>query len=137
MDGIAGCVEVIKPERIIANGSVIAGENTEPKRVIAKSGVAGSVDVAEKRVIAKSVVELGNAVSQDVIIIEHKGADTIVEADVEAVDERVTSNGYVATAAEVQDHRCSANCGILARAETAIEGQRSSANRGVEAGVTG
>ena len=78
MDGIAGSEEVITRERAIANGSVSVGDNIGRKCGIAKSAVAGSIDVGEKRVIAKSVVVVGKPVSEDVIIIEHKGAYTIV-----------------------------------------------------------
>ena len=96
-----------------------------------------AVDVAEKRESAKSVVAVGYIGTARVIIIERKAADSSVVAGDGVADERIRSNGRVATAAEVEDHRCSANCGILARPGTAVEGQRSSANTGVEAGVTG
>ena len=77
VDGIAGSEEVITRERAIANGSVSVGDNIGRKCGIAKSAVAGSIDVGEKRVIAKSVV-VDKSGSEDVIIIEHKGAYTIV-----------------------------------------------------------
>ena len=140
VDGKPASEGVITRERQSANGSVITGENTGKKRAIAKSAVAGSVDVAEQRGIAKSVVVVGCTGSARVIIIEHKGADTIVEAANGVVDERVSSNGHVLVAGEVEDHRCGANCGIGIRIGpgpcSTGEGQRSSTNTGVEAAVT-
>src|SRR5438552_169677 len=115
-------------ERESTNGSVTVGVNIVIERESAKSGVAGSVDVAEKRESAKSVVEVGNSVAELVIMIERKDADSIVVAGDAVVDERISSNGRVFIAAEVEDHRCSAKCSIGARPNTAVEGQRSSTN---------
>ncbi len=80
------------------------------KRDIPKSVVAGSVDVVKER----------------------KGADGIVKRAAVVIDERVNPNGRVPCAGGVEQHRCSADCGIgISR----VEDQRSSANTGVEAAV--
>ena len=136
-DPVTVSTQVITQERPITNGSVIVAVNICKKRRIAESVVAASVNVVKERKSTKSVVAVGKSGSARVIIIERKAADSIVVAGDGVEDERISSNGRVATAAEVEDHRCSANCGILARPGTAVEGQRSSTNTGVEAGVTG
>src|SRR6266496_3493281 len=107
------CGVVIIREREITNGSVLKAVNICKKRGIAKSVVAEPADVVKER----------------------KGADSVIIRAVVVEEKRIGSNGHVLCAAGIEQHRCSANCGILIRPGSG-EGQRSSANTGVEAGVT-
>src|SRR5207249_10419281 len=88
---------VIKDERVGTYGGVIKGISIERKRVIAKGAVVVAVDVAEKRESAKSVVAVGYIGTARVIIIERKAADSSVVAGDGVEDERIRSNGRVAT----------------------------------------
>src|SRR5205823_10839796 len=70
-----------------------------------------------------------------VIIIERKAADSSVAAGGAVKGHRVGSNGGVLSAAGVEQKRCRANCGI---GICVVEGQRSTANTGIEvAGAIG
>ncbi len=93
------------------------------ERVTPDGNVSQAVNIGKKRAIAKSVVR-----APVEVLIERKGAHSIVEVarvpEVRVPDERVSSNGRVPIAEDVEDHRCGANCRIGIRSGSG-EGQRS------------
>ena len=129
----AVCKEVIKQERIITHGRVAAGGKVTIERSIANGGVWIAISVELERLGANCRVVAGKAGTGRVIVSERKGAHSSVVFGVAVEGESVNSDGRVVIAAEVEDHRCSANCGI---GISSIEDQRSSANTGVEAAAT-
>jgi len=129
----AVCEGVIKQERIITHGRVAAGGKITIERSITNGGVGIAISVELERLSANCRVVAGKAGPSRVIVRERKGADSSVVFAAAVEGESANSNGRVVIAAEVEDHRCSANCGI---GISSVEGQRSSAKTGVEAGAT-
>ena len=76
-----------------------------------------------------------------VIIKKRKATNSTVERSNFVKKKRVGSISCVVVTGRIEQHRCSANRGIVisgdTRPRTGGEGQRSSANTGVEAGITG
>src|SRR5204863_443028 len=120
-------------------GGVIRAGSVRDKRGVANSVVAESVSVTSERKGAHSIVEEAKweAVCEEVIKQERATTHGRVAAGDNVIPQRARPRGSVSDPINVKLKRCSANCGILARPGTAVEGQRSSTNTGVEAGVTG
>jgi hypothetical protein len=108
------CEEAIKQERVITHGRVAASGKVTIERSITNGGVWIAISVELECLSANCRVVAGKTGLGRVVVRERKGADS-----------------SVVFAAEVEDHRCSANCGI---GISSVEDQRSSANAGVEAG---
>jgi hypothetical protein len=96
-------------------------------------GVWAAVSVELECLGANCRVVAGKAGLGRVIVRERKGADSSVVFGTAVEGESVSSHGRVVIAAEVEDHRCSANCGV---GIGSVEDQRSSADTGVEAAVS-
>ena len=78
----------------------------------------------------------GSVAIREHVVKKRKGAESIVAVAAYVVGKRPVSAGRIVRAVAVEQHRSSANCGIGNRRGSG-EGQRSSANTGVEAGGIG
>jgi hypothetical protein len=87
---------VIKQERLITNGGVCSGDLIKQKRGVTKSVVAESVNVTKEREGADSRIEVGNAGSEEVIILERAGTHGGVSSGINALTERLKANCRVA-----------------------------------------
>jgi len=125
------CEEAIKQERVITHGRVVASGKVTIERSITNGGVWIAISVELECLSANCRVVAGKTGLGRVVVRERKGADSSVVFAAAVEGESVNSNCRVVIAAEVEDHRCSANCGI---GISSVEDQRSSANAGVEAG---
>src|SRR5947207_15921882 len=118
-------VERREADSRVAVGNAVSGRVIILERVRADGGVSRGRNIGRKCGYAKSVV--GESVN---VIIERKGADSIVEGAAVVKDERVSSTGHIQRAAGVEQQRSGANCGIgIPR----VEHKRSSANTGIVA----
>ena len=94
------------------------------ERDITNGSVPDAVNIGLKRAMAERTV--GVSVH---IVSECKEADSTIGVAAVVKDKRVRSSGRVLCASCVEQERCRAQCGIKIRV---VEGQRSTANTGIE-----
>ena len=128
--------------RIVADDDVVIdGGDTRPSHCAQSNVIARGYAALERQITDGRVVVSGGIGSERFptdgrvrpaggIVHERKVTGGSVGVTAVVKDKRASSNGGVLCAGDVEQERCSANCGI---GIGVVEGQRSSANTGVEA----
>jgi len=128
--------------RVVADNDVVIGTGNTRSGHLAYGNVVTITDVALERLITNGCVVASSSIGSkrfpssgsvgaaSGIVRESKITSGSVEAAAVVKDKSIRSNGRVLCASRIEQERCRANCGI---GPCIVNGQRSSANTGIEA----